>query len=96
MPTDDAKSVTQWIKDLVTGNRDEAFRRLWEWYFARLVRLADERLRSAARGPADGEDIALSAVQSYEAIATSLDCGLRTAERKLEVIRKHWLSEETP
>jgi len=202
MTTDAAESVTQWIQDLRTENRHEAFRRLWDRYFPRMVRLAENRLRSTTRGPADGEDVALSAFQSFfrgaaggrfpdlsrrdhlwkllvtitarkaqnrqrderrrkrgggrvvnrtalaggdlagdevlfevvsseptpefaammteecqrlfasladesqrvvallklegrsnEEIATSLDCGLRTVERKLEVIRKRWLSE---
>jgi DNA-directed RNA polymerase specialized sigma24 family protein len=58
-------SVTQWIGDLRTGNRDEASRRLWERYFERLARLARARLRTAGGGPADGEDIALSAFDSF-------------------------------
>jgi DNA-directed RNA polymerase specialized sigma24 family protein len=58
-------SVTQWIGNLRTGNRDEASRRLWERYFERLVRLAQARLRTAGGGPADGEDIALSAFDSF-------------------------------
>jgi DNA-directed RNA polymerase specialized sigma24 family protein len=58
-------SVTQWIGDLRTGNRDEASRRLWERYFERLARLAQARLRTAGGGPADGEDIALSAFDSF-------------------------------
>jgi DNA-binding CsgD family transcriptional regulator len=33
---------------------------------------------------------------SNEEIARSLDCGLRTVERKLEVIRKRWMAEGTP
>jgi DNA-directed RNA polymerase specialized sigma24 family protein len=203
--TDDAKnSVTQWIQDLKTGNRDEASRRLWERYFTRLAALARARLSPCARGPSDGEDVALSVFDSFfrgvaagrfpdlgnradlwrvlvtitarkasnqrrdegrqkrggdrvvrggalaatdpldddfmaqvvgdeptpefaamvndeyrqlfgslgdeslrvvallkleghsnEEIAKSLDCGLRTVERKLEVIRKRWLSEAT-
>jgi DNA-directed RNA polymerase specialized sigma24 family protein len=205
MAGDGEHSVTQWIGDLKTGNRDEASRRLWERYFERLTRLAQARLRSAGGGPADGEDIALSAFDSFvrgtaagrypalgdrddlwrllvtitarkahnqrcdegrqkrgggrvvgegalagtdpdgddflaqvvgseptpefaamvadeyrrlfgsladeslrvvallkleghtnEEIARSLDCGLRTVERKLEVIRKRWTAEGTP
>jgi RNA polymerase sigma factor (sigma-70 family) len=205
MTSDDEKSVTQWVKDLGTDNRDEAFRRLWERYFPRLVKLAEARLRSMPRGPDDEEDVALSALKSFfrgaaagrfpdlgsrndlwkllvtitarkaqqrrrdeyrrkrgggrvisqatlprgdsggddillevvsreptpefaammteecqrlftaladesyrvvallklegrsnEEIATSLDCGVRTVERKLRVIRKRWLTEETP
>ena len=33
---------------------------------------------------------------SNEEIARSLDCGLRTVERKLDVIRKRWIAEGTP
>ena len=33
---------------------------------------------------------------SNEEVARSLDCSLRTVERKLEVIRKRWLAEGTP
>ena len=205
MSADGENSVTQWIGDLRAGNRDEASRRLWERYFTRLARLAQSRLRAVARGPVDGEDVALSVFDSFfqgvaagrfpglgnrddlwrllvtitarkahnqrrnecrqkrgggrvvgeaalagadpdgdaflaqvigneptpefaamvtdeyrrlfgsladeslrvvallkleghsnEEIAKSLDCGLRTVERKLEVIRKRWLAEGTP
>ena len=205
MSADGENSVTQWIGDLRIGNRDEASRRLWERYFTRLARLAQVRLRAVARGPADGEDVALSVFDSFfqgiaagrfpelgnrddlwrllvtitarkahnqrrnegrqkrgggrvvgegalagadpmgddflaqvagneptpefaamvtdeyrrrfgsladeslrvvallkleghsnEEIAKSLDCGLRTVERKLEVIQKRWLAEGTP
>ena len=205
MSADGENSVTQWIRDLRTGNRDDAFRRLWERYFTRLARLAQVRLRAVAPCHADGEDVALSVFDSFfqgvaagcfpelgnrddlwrllvtitarkahnqrrdegrqkrgggrvvgegalggvdptgddflaqvagneptpefaamvtdeyrrlfgsltdeslrvvallkleghsnEEIAKSLDCGLRTVERKLEVIRKRWLAEDTP
>ena len=205
MASNDEKSVTQWIGDLRTGDRDEASRLLWERYFERLARLAQARLRAVARGPADGEDVALSVFDSFfqgvaaghfpdlgnrddlwrllvtitarkvhnqrrnegrqkrgggrvvgedalagadpmgddfmaqvvgdeptpefaamvtdeyrrlfgsladeslrvvallkleghsnEEIARSLDCGLRTVERKLDVIRKRWIAEGTP
>ena len=33
---------------------------------------------------------------SNEEIARSLDCSLRTVERRLEVIRKRWTAEGTP
>ncbi len=57
-------SVTQWVNDVKAGDRDEAARRLWERYFESLVRLAQARLRPVARGPADGEDVALSVFDS--------------------------------
>jgi len=63
MTADEEKSVTQWIEDLKAGNRDEASRRLWGRYFTRLARLAQARLRDV-RGPADGEDVALSVFDS--------------------------------
>jgi DNA-directed RNA polymerase specialized sigma24 family protein len=50
--------------------------------------LADESLRVVALLKLEGH--------SNEEIARSLDCGLRTVERKLEVIRKRWLTEGTP
>ncbi len=47
--------------------------------------LADESLRVVALLKLEGH--------SNEEIAGCLDCGLRTVERKLEVIRKRWLAE---
>jgi DNA-directed RNA polymerase specialized sigma24 family protein len=203
--TDSGNSVTRWVNDLKAGDRGEAARLLWQRYFERLARLAQGRLQRAARGPADGEDVALSVFDSFfraaaagrfpelgdrddlwrllvtitarkahnrrrdegrqkrgggrvvdegalagadpggddflaqvvgneptpefaamvtdeyrrlfggladeslrvvallkleghsnEEIARSLDCGLRTVERKLEVIRKRWTAEGTP
>jgi DNA-directed RNA polymerase specialized sigma24 family protein len=62
---EDRGSVTGWIEALRDGNRlDEATRQLWQRYFARLVALARARLRSARGGPADEEDVALSAFES--------------------------------
>jgi DNA-directed RNA polymerase specialized sigma24 family protein len=59
-------SVTRWIGDLKAGG-DAAARPLWERYFAQLVRLARDRLRSARRpgADADEEDAALSAFDSF-------------------------------
>jgi DNA-directed RNA polymerase specialized sigma24 family protein len=65
MTADGENSVTQWIGDLRTGNHEEASRLLWERYFTRLARLAQVRLRVSARGPADGEDVALSVFDSF-------------------------------
>ena len=65
MNGDGENSVTQWIGDLRTGDRDEASRLLWQRYFERLARLAQGRLRTAARGSADGEDVALSVFDSF-------------------------------
>jgi DNA-directed RNA polymerase specialized sigma24 family protein len=59
-------SVTRWIGDLKAGG-DAAARPLWDRYFAQLVRLARDRLRSARRpgADADEEDAALSAFDSF-------------------------------
>jgi DNA-directed RNA polymerase specialized sigma24 family protein len=59
-------SVTRWIGDLKAGG-DSAAQSLWERYFAQLVRLARDRLRSARRpgADADEEDAALSAFDSF-------------------------------
>jgi DNA-directed RNA polymerase specialized sigma24 family protein len=65
MVTDGENSVTHWIGDLRTGNRDEASRLLWERFFTRLVRFAQVRIRAVARGTADGEDVALSVFDSF-------------------------------
>src|SRR6266403_1755718 len=57
-------SVTQWIDRLKAGDPDAA-QKLWERYFARLVGLARQKLRSAPRRAADEEDVALSAFDSF-------------------------------
>jgi DNA-directed RNA polymerase specialized sigma24 family protein len=59
------QSVTQWIGDLKAGDGGEPARRLWDRYFDRLARLAQGHLRATPRGPADGEDVALSAFDSF-------------------------------
>lgn len=61
MPTD---SVTAWLVQLQAGD-PAAARPLFEKYFARLVGLARARLGDAPRGPADEEDMALSAFNSF-------------------------------
>jgi DNA-directed RNA polymerase specialized sigma24 family protein len=66
MSSDDSGSVTHWIGALRGGDLDAA-QPLWERYFARLVRLAQARLRTR-RGPGaaeDEEDAALSAFDSF-------------------------------
>jgi DNA-directed RNA polymerase specialized sigma24 family protein len=64
MATGDEGSVTHWIGDLKAGDQDAA-QKLWERYFATLVRLARTRLRSAPRAVEDEEDVALSAFDSF-------------------------------
>jgi DNA-directed RNA polymerase specialized sigma24 family protein len=65
MAADNENSVTRWVNDLKAGDRGEAARLLWQRYFEQLARLAQARLRAVARGPADGEDVALSAFDSF-------------------------------
>ena len=62
-------SVTRWIGELKAGDRDAA-QRLWERYFADLVRLARARLRAVPRAAEDEEDVALSAFDSFCAAAS--------------------------
>ncbi len=56
--------VTHWINQLIAGDRT-AVQPLWECYFQQMVQLARQRLRDAPRGPADEEDVALSAFDSF-------------------------------
>ena len=58
-------SVTIWLGRLKAGEqRDEAAAHLWGRYFGQLVARARERLRARVR-VADGEDVALSAFDSF-------------------------------
>jgi RNA polymerase sigma factor (sigma-70 family) len=66
MATGPDGSVTRWLDDLKGGEgANAAVQPLWERYFDQLVRLARARLRAAPRGPADEEDVALSAFDSF-------------------------------
>jgi DNA-directed RNA polymerase specialized sigma24 family protein len=56
-------SITRWIELL--KDDPAAAHPLWNAYFARLVALAEARLRTIPRGVADGEDVALSAFNSF-------------------------------
>jgi DNA-directed RNA polymerase specialized sigma24 family protein len=71
--TDETKgSISQWIGALQDGGDvNEAAQRLWERYFDKLVNLARGKLRTAPRGPADEEDVALSAFESFCAAAAA-------------------------
>ena len=71
MSPDDSGSVTHWIGALRGGELDAA-QPLWERYFARLVSLAQGRLRTWRRPGAaeDEEDAALSAFDSFCRAAT--------------------------
>ena len=64
MATGDEGSVTHWLGELKAGDPSAA-QRLWERYFADLVRLARARLRKAARAAEDEEDVALSAFGAF-------------------------------
>ena len=57
-------SITPWIEGVKQGD-PAAARALWQRYFPRLVELAREKLRGAARRMADEEDVALSAMDSF-------------------------------
>ncbi len=65
MRTDDNETVTGWIKGLGSSRHEHVSHRLWDRYFTELARLAQGRLRSLARGPSDGEDVALSVFESF-------------------------------
>jgi DNA-directed RNA polymerase specialized sigma24 family protein len=67
MAGDEADPITNWIRRLQAGD-PAAAQPLWERYFTRLVQLARARLARAAvppTGAVDGEDIALSAFNSF-------------------------------
>jgi len=66
---DDPGSVSVWLGQVKAGDR-EAFRQLWERYFAQLVELVRKRMRSSPARIVDEEDVALSAFNSfYDGIA---------------------------
>jgi RNA polymerase sigma factor (sigma-70 family) len=58
-------SVTHWLGALRNGEAAAAQQQLWEAYYPRLVGLARQRLGQTPRGPADEEDVALSALNSF-------------------------------
>ena len=57
-------SVTHWIHEVKAGNR-QATHELWRRYFDRLVRLARQKMRGGRQEAVDGEDVALSAFDSF-------------------------------
>ena len=62
---DDADdNVTLWLEQLKAGD-PAAVPPLWNGYFARLVALARQRLRAVPQAAVDGEDVALSAFDSF-------------------------------
>ena len=56
--------VTAWLRKLEAGH-GLAAERLWDVFFERLVRLAQDRMRANDRRIADAEDVALSAFASF-------------------------------
>jgi DNA-directed RNA polymerase specialized sigma24 family protein len=59
-----AASVTHWVHLLKEGD-SLAAQKLWERYFAHLVRLARKRLQGTDQAAASAEDVALSAFDSF-------------------------------
>jgi DNA-directed RNA polymerase specialized sigma24 family protein len=57
-------SVTHWLGLLKAGDAAAA-QHLWDRFFTRLVGLAHDQLRGLPRGPADEEDVALSAFNRF-------------------------------
>ena len=57
-------SVSHWIGLMKEGNA-RAAQRLWDRFFTQLVTLARTKLRGLPRGPADEEDLALSAFNRF-------------------------------
>jgi len=61
---DPGGSVTTWIGQVGGGDHDAASR-LWDRYFAGMIRTATAKLRNVSLAPADEEDVALSAFHSF-------------------------------
>lgn len=57
-------SVSHWLGLLKAGD-SEAAQQIWERFYTRLVNLARAKLRGLPRGPADEEDLALSAFNQF-------------------------------
>jgi hypothetical protein len=57
-------SVTVWLGQLQAGD-PLAAERLWQGYFHKLVNLAQQRLQGRPPAVADGEDVALSVIDSF-------------------------------
>ena len=72
MPSSLDEDVTAWIESL---RRDEATatQQLWEQYYRRLLDLAARRLPSNIRREFDEEDVALSAIDSFDVITSFPD-----------------------
>jgi DNA-directed RNA polymerase specialized sigma24 family protein len=57
-------SVSDWLVGVQTGD-EAAAQKLWERYFQRMVALARKKLQGSPLRAADGEDVALSAFDSF-------------------------------
>src|SRR5262245_18741524 len=57
-------SVTRYLARCQAGDA-QAFQALWERYFPRLARLAEQALASKPWGAFDGDDVALSVLDSF-------------------------------
>lgn len=64
MPMSSEGSVSNWLAGLQAGD-DVAAQKLWERYFQRMVGLARKKLQGSPQRAADGEDVALSAFDSF-------------------------------
>jgi DNA-directed RNA polymerase specialized sigma24 family protein len=64
MAMDADDNITQWVGALRSGDKDAA-RKLWQGYFDKLVRLVEKKLPAHTRRAFDGEDVALSAFNSF-------------------------------
>jgi RNA polymerase sigma factor (sigma-70 family) len=72
MSTDERKSVTRWIEDLLARADPEAENRLWDRYFERVRRFAQATLKRSRPGAYhDAEDVALSAFHNFFEAARS-------------------------
>jgi DNA-directed RNA polymerase specialized sigma24 family protein len=80
-------SVSRCLNQCKAGDPDAA-RPLWERYFDRLARLADRELRGLLAGAFDGEDVALSAFDSFfRALAQGRYHGLEGREELWALLR---------
>ena len=60
-----AGSVTRWIDGLQNGTASEDQQAIWDRYFQRMVAIARRKLPASVSRSVDGEDIALSALNSF-------------------------------
>ncbi len=63
MATDNTNEVTLWIQQLDQETLD-AFEKIWQHFYRRLVEFSGAKLKAAPRKEADEEDVAVSAMHS--------------------------------